>query len=81
MVAALQRIGCTECAALTQQAIDVLGVDGPVTDEVLERVMDEDDEEREEKLDALDDRYYEEIGDLSGPLLEFIERNRDKIQL
>lgn len=81
VVAALNRIGCSECAALTQQAIDVLGIDGPVTDEALEQVMDEDDEEREEKLDELDDRYYEEIGDLSGPLLEFIKSNRDKIRL
>jgi hypothetical protein len=80
-VAALNRIGCTETAELTQQAIDFLGIKGPVTVEAIDRVMEDENDERDERLGECDDRYYEVAGDLAGSLLEFIKTNRDKITL
>ena len=41
----------------------------------------EEDEDRDEKLNDLDNRYYEIAGDLAGPLLEFIKSNKNKINL
>ena len=81
VVHALNRIGCAETAKLTQQAIDILRIDGPPTVEKIDRVMDNFDERREKRLGELDDRYYETAGDLADPLFEFIKSNRDKISL
>jgi len=81
VVDALKRIGCDNAAQLTQQAIDILAIDGPVTIEAIDRVMEEQDEERDQKLGACDVRYFKEAGDLSGSMLEFIKRNKDKITL
>lgn len=81
VVDALDRIGCTEVAALTQQAIDILGIKGPVTVEAVDRVMDHEDKDRDDRLDECDERYCKVAGDLADPLLEFIKGNRDKITL
>jgi hypothetical protein len=66
-------------ALLTQQAIDVLGIEGQVAVEAIDRVMQDESDERDEKLGECDDRYYKVAGDLAGPLLEFIKRNKDRI--
>lgn len=79
VVDALNRIGCADAALLTRQAIDALGIEGQVTVEAIDRVMDDDSDERDERLGECDERYYEVVGDLAGPLLEFIKRNKDKI--
>lgn len=81
VVDALNRIGCNETAALTQRAIDCLRIDSPVSAESIDLVMDEDNDEREEQLNACDNQYYEIAGDLAGPLLEFIKNYKDKITL
>ena len=81
IVDALQRIGCAETAQLTQQAIDVLGIEGPITIDAIDHITDEEDDEREERWDECDARYYEIARDLAGPLLEYIKSNRDKITL
>ncbi len=81
IVDALNRIGCIETAELTQQAIDHLGIEGPISVEAIDRVMEEENEERDENLGECDNRYYEVAGDLADPLLEFIKSNRDKIIL
>jgi len=80
-VAALTCIGCTETAELTQQALDILGIEGQITVKAIDRVMEEENPERDKRLAECDTRYYETVGDLAGPLLEFIENNRDKIVL
>jgi len=80
-VAALNRIGCTETAELTQQALDILGIEGQITVEAIDRVMEEENTERDERLAECDAQYYETAGDLAGLLLEFIENNRHKIVL
>ena len=52
-VMALNRIGCSEVADLTQQAIDLLGIKGPVSAEAVDQAMKEDNETRDEKLNEL----------------------------
>jgi hypothetical protein len=81
IVEALNRAGCTQAAELTQRAIDTLNIQGPITVDSICLVMEDDDEERDDKLDACDKQYFAAVGDLSGPLLEFIKSNRDKVKL
>lgn len=79
-VEALYQIGCPKVAELTQRAIDTLGISGDITVEALD-VIYEDDDDRDAKLNECDDRYFDEVGDLSEPLLEYIKANRDQITL
>ena len=79
MVDALNRIGCAETAALTQEAIDALGIEGPLTIEAIDLVMDKENNQRDQKLEACDDKYFSVAGDLSEPLLGFIKRNKERI--
>jgi hypothetical protein len=81
VVDALNQIGCGAVAAVTEEAIGALRVCSPVTAAAISEAMGEDDEERNAKLDACDAQYYAVAGDLAGPLLEYIKRNRDKIDL
>ena len=81
VVNSLNRIGCVEIAKLTQQAIDCLEIEGPLCVETIERAMEIENEERDEKLSQCDDQYYDIAGDLADPLLEFITINKDKINL
>ncbi|MDH4084355.1 MAG: DMP19 family protein [Nitrospira sp.] len=76
VVDALSRIGCSEVALLTQHVIDALGIDGQVTVEAIDSVMEEDSDKRDEKLGECDEQYYKVAGDLAGPLLEFIKKNK-----
>ena len=80
-VDALNRVGCTKVAELTQQAIDILGIEGPITIEAIDCVMQEENEELVERLGECDVRYYKAAGDLAGQLLEFIKSNKDRIIL
>lgn len=79
VVDALNRISCADAALLTQQAIDVLGIKGQITVEAIDRIMEDESTERDERLEEYNERYYEIVGDLAGPLLEFIKKNKDKI--
>lgn len=81
VVDALNRIGCAETAILTQKAIDLLGIVGPITVEAVDREIYVDDEERNERLNECDLRYYQTAGDLAEPLLEFIKNNKGKIDI
>lgn len=81
IVDALNRIACADVAKLTRHAIDCLGIKGPVSVDAVERVMERESDAREERLEECDDRYCDIAGDLAGPLLEFIKRNRNKITL
>lgn len=81
VVDALSRIGCPETVVLTQDAIRALGIKDLVTVEAIEGAMDEESEERDEKLNECDAKYYQVAGDLSVPLLNFIKSNTDKIKL
>ncbi|MBN2310000.1 MAG: DUF4375 domain-containing protein [Candidatus Hydrogenedentes bacterium] len=81
IVRALNRIGRDEVAALTQDAIDALGIAGSVTAEAVDAAMAEEDEQRDAKLNACDEKYYAVAGDLAGALIEFIKSNRSAIRL
>jgi hypothetical protein len=81
IVDALNRIGCPETATLTQRAINALGIEGSLTIEAIDRVMEEASEQRNEKLEECDDKYYRLAGDLSEPLLGFIKRNKERIAI
>jgi hypothetical protein len=81
IVEALRRVGCKEAAKLTQQAIDILGIEGPIKIDAIDRSMDRKDDLRDRKLAECDERYYEIAGDLVTPLFEFIKKNRGRIKL
>lgn len=80
-VDALSRIGCVEAARLTQQAIDVLGLEGDISVDDIDEEMGEENEERDQQLSECDERYYEVAGDLSDSLFAFIKKNARKITL
>jgi hypothetical protein len=81
VVAALKKIGCMLEASLTEEAIQALGIIGPVTVEAIDQVMGDDSDERDAKLNACDRRYYNETGDIAGVLWGYIKRNRSKIEI
>lgn len=81
IVDALERIGCSKAAELAREAIDALGLSEPVTVDAIERATEEENEPLEDALSACDERYYETVGDLSGPLLDFIRLNEPRIDL
>lgn len=81
IVDALNRIGCPETAAITQDAINTLRLQGPLTMDGIDRAMAQESDERDRKLSECDDRYFSVAGDLSIPLLEFIKNNRNRISL
>lgn len=83
-VESLRRIGCKDAANLTQEAIDIMEVEGDDRDESYdddEDDMGEENESRDERLSECDEQYHDVAGDLSVPLLAFIKRNKDKITL
>ncbi len=81
IVRALNRIGCSEAASLTQDAISALDLRGPVSIEAIDQTIYEENDERDTELDACSNTYYRVVGDLSRPLLEFIKANRNMIRL
>lgn len=81
LVSSLKAIGSEPLAALTQEAIDALGINGALTVEAIEAASGDGDDERDQRLSDCDDRYYEVAGDLAGPLFEFIKAHRNRIAL
>ena len=81
VVSSLVAIGCDAVADLTRSAIDAIGIDGPITANAIESAMDEENDARDDRLEALDRLYYDLAGDLADPLLAFIKSNRDQITL
>jgi hypothetical protein len=81
VVDALRRIASTEVATLTQDAINALGIEGPVTIKAIDLAMEEENTERDDALEACDERYYKVVGDLAGRLFQFIKSNRREICL
>jgi hypothetical protein len=81
LVPSLVAIGSDGVAKLTQSAIAVLKIAGPVTPHAVASAMQDDDEKRDEKLGKYDQTYYETAGDLAAPLLSFIRATRDQIVL
>jgi uncharacterized protein DUF4375 len=81
VVSSLQAIGRGDVADLTRRAIDALGIDGPITEDAVTSAVEDEDDDRDDRLDAIDTEYYAFEGDLADPLLIFIKANRDLITL
>jgi Domain of unknown function (DUF4375) len=81
IVDALIRIGRPDVARITQDAIQALGLDRPVTEEAVDRAMESDNAERTAILNECGDRYFDLFVDLSEPLLQFIVANRSDVNL
>ena len=81
IVQALRRIGCDSAADLTDEALSALELPGPASTQNLARVLASASVSIGEKLKVCDERYFADVGDLAGPLLEFIRVNVDSISL
>ncbi len=81
VVSSLMAIGCDAVADLTRSAIAVLRIDGPITPAAVESAMEDEDDDRDDRLEVLDRAYYETAGDLADPLFVYIRTNRDQIDL
>jgi hypothetical protein len=78
---ALNRIGCRDVGRLAEAAFEVLGIQNQMSIAAVDRVMYEENEERDEKLIQLDEQYYSLGLDLSPLVMDFIKSNRHKIVL
>jgi Domain of unknown function (DUF4375) len=82
IVDALQRIGCPEAARLTKRAIDIVGVDPtPPRSHSYQNAIAERTPEQDAALGRCDTEYYRVVGDLAGPLFQFIKSERGRIVL
>lgn len=91
LVKALRRIGREDVAAVAQAAIDILNVQGPLTDDdAVVRAEGSLTDEQGERMLELDERFYtiattsrdDEAEDLREvSLWNFIKKNRDKIKV
>ena len=81
VVASLEAIGRADVAQLTRRAIEALRIDEPLTEETVVSAADEEDDDRDDRLNECDSRYYESAGDLADPLLAFIRSNADQITI
>jgi hypothetical protein len=78
---ALIAIGANAVADLTRSAIAELEIHGPLTANAITAAINEDDEDRDDRLNDYDETYYETAGDLAFPVLSYIKSNRDQIKL
>jgi len=81
IVDSLNKIGSKEGANITQTAIDILNIEGVITEEKIEEIMGSYSDERRNLLSKCDEMYFTEVGDLSENLFEYILANREKIVL
>ena len=81
VVSSLKAIGATGVAEIAEAAIGALGIKGKVTAKAVETAINHEDEDdvMDERLNQLDERYYQTAGDLADPLLAFIKTNLDQI--
>jgi hypothetical protein len=78
IVHALERIGCTRTAEITQRAIDALHLP-MLTVEAMDNVVGS--EEIDQELNRYDESYYEAPEDIAGNLFAFIKANKNAIIL
>ncbi len=72
-VDALQRIGCERSAEITQQAIDALGLDVPLTSRGIASALSRENADRDTTLSVCNDVFYAAAEPLAAKLLAFIE--------
>jgi hypothetical protein len=81
VVAALQRIGCTRTATITQQALAALPRETVFSAESLGAEMARENSERDARLDSCDQEYYAAGEDIASALLKYLERHRSELRL
>jgi hypothetical protein len=81
IVDTLQRIGCPEAARLTKRAMDIVGVDPTAPSGSYRNAIAELTSEQDEALGCCDTEYYRVVGDLAGPLFQFIKSERGRLML
>ena len=79
IVGSLQRIGCTETAAITEKAIKVLGTSNLNAD-AIRSSMAESDVQRDAKLNQCDDEYFKNTEPIAERLFGFIKKNKVHIR-
>ena len=81
LVGALVAIGRPDVAEIAAAAIAALRLSGDPTPDAVAAAMDVDDDDRDDRLGRLDDRYYATAGDLADPLMAYIRGATDEIVL
>lgn len=81
VVDALQRIGCPGTASITQRALDVLPQGAALTPETLPAAMEQDDPNRDERLEECDQAYLNAREDIATALLRYLIDQRESIKL
>lgn len=81
IVPALTAIGCPKTAAITQRAIDALGIKGDLTVEAVEAAVGGDFDRLSAALDPCDTDYYRYEEPIADRLFGWIKRNRERIQI
>ncbi len=81
IIDSLNKIGSEEGVKITREAIDTLNIKGEITEDKIDEIMNEENDERIDRLGECDAKYYQEVGDLSEKLFAFICANREKIVL
>jgi hypothetical protein len=80
IVGSLLAIGCPEAANITSGAINALGIDDFLPEEI-DAALESENEERDEQLEECDGLYSGAGEDINGQLFEFVCAHQDAIQL
>lgn len=80
VVESLNRVGCPKTAVITEAAIAALRLPA-VSVAAIEKVIYDDDDERDRKLGECDDRFFEYPENLAERLFAYVKANRSKIRL
>jgi len=78
---ALEAARCPLAADLVREALGVLQLPTPFSDEDVDAALERLKPEQVAVLDALDQRYYAEVGDLAPNVLELARRNLQQIRI
>jgi hypothetical protein len=83
VVPALRRIGCTRTADVTQRAIDLLELPGPVTTSRVAEALDHDSKGSliEILIEECDGPYFDEPEAIADRLFAYLSANRERIRL
>jgi hypothetical protein len=80
VVNALNKISCPKTAEISQQAIDKLGITGPLTVSAIDKVMNKDsDDKLIEILSKFDELYYDSGEPIASQLFEYIKLHKNQI--
>ncbi len=80
IVGALHRIGCPKTAEITEKAIRGMRLP-ELTENAIEQIIFDDDEDRDACFDECDLRFFEYEEDIDAHLLAFIKANKRRFHL